>query len=298
MSRTANSEMQPATDEVRRHVREMWAAVAEGWEVHADFVEARGKDLTRHMLRETAPRPGDRVLELASGAGDVALAAAPLVTPGEVVVSDVAAEMTAIAARRATTRGFANVTARTFGVEAIDAGDESFDVVLCREGLMFAVRPALAVGEIARVLGPGGRVAVAVWGPKEENPWLRVVFDAVSAQLGRPVPPPGLPGPFALSDATVLKRLFETNGLENVNVREVFVPLSARSFDEWWQRVAALAGPLTSILARLPETARRELHARLREDVRPFETEDGGLNFPGQALLASGRRPGGSRRPR
>jgi ubiquinone/menaquinone biosynthesis C-methylase UbiE len=290
MATTVRPHEQLATEEVRRHVREMWAAVAEGWARHADFVEERGKDVTQQMLDAVAPRRGEHVLELASGAGDVGLAAAPLVTPGEVVVSDVAAEMTAIATRRAAARGLHNVTTRTFGLEAIDADDASFDIALCREGLMFAAEPAAAVREIARVLRPSGRVAVAVWGPRTRNPWLGVVFETVSEELGRPVPPPGFPNPFALADATSLARLFETNGFEGVSVRPIDVPLSAPSFDEWWDRVAALAGPLTRVLASLPEASRRELRNRLREAVRSYETRDG-LHFPGQALLASGRRP-------
>src|ERR671936_1371604 len=59
---------------------------------------------------------------------------------------------------------------------------------------MFALDPARAVAEIRRILRPGGRLALAVWGPRARNPWLGVVFDAVSAQLGAPVPPPGIPG--------------------------------------------------------------------------------------------------------
>ena len=50
---------------------------------------------------------------------------------------------------------------------------------------MFATDPARAAREIRRVLRPGGRVALAVWGPRERNPWLGVVFDAVSAQTRR-----------------------------------------------------------------------------------------------------------------
>ena len=100
MSTTA-SRQTPSLEEVRRHVQEMWVAVAGAWEQHADFVEARGAELTRQLLAETEPKPGERVLELASGAGDVGLAVAPLVAPGEVVVSDIAAGMVAIAARRA-----------------------------------------------------------------------------------------------------------------------------------------------------------------------------------------------------
>jgi ubiquinone/menaquinone biosynthesis C-methylase UbiE len=293
---TTTGPQEQSAKEVRRHVREMWAAVADAWEQHADFVEARGAEVTRRLLSEAAPRAGERLLELACGAGDVGLAAAPLVAPGEVVVSDVAAEMVAIAARRAEARELTNVTAGVFGVEAIDADDATFDVVVCREGLMFAADPALAVREIARVLRPDGRAAIAVWGPKARNPWLGVVFDAVSAQLGRPLPPPGLPGPFALADGAELQQLLTTNGLDQVVVREIAVPLSAPSIDTWWNRVSALAGPLTTILRGLPDDARRELAGRLRAAVGPYESSDGSLEFPGLALLASGRRRHESRR--
>jgi SAM-dependent methyltransferase len=276
-------------DEIRVHTRAMWAAVAGSWEEHAGFVEARGAHLTAAMLERTAPRPGERVLELASGAGDVGLAAAPLVAPGEVVVSDVAGAMVSIAARRAEARGLDNVVPRVFGVEAIGAEDASYDVVLCREGLMFAVDPALAAHEIARVLRPGGRAAVAVWGPRDRNPWLGCVFDAVSAQLGRQVPPPGVPGPFSLGDAARLRELLAV-GLEDVEVEELAVPLEAPSFDEWWNRTSELAGPLSTVLAGLPDGARQALRGRLEEAVLPYRTADGGLRFPGVSLLASGRR--------
>ena len=87
------------------------------------------------------------------------------------------------------------------------------------------------------------------------------------------------------------------NGLDQVAVREVPVPLTAASFDQWWSRASALAGPLTTILSGLPKPARSELAERLRAAVRPFEANDGALHFPGLALLASGRRPDETRRP-
>ena len=278
-------------EEIRAHTRAMWGGVAGSWEQHADYVETRGAHVTELMLARTAPQPGERVLELASGAGDVGIAAAPLVAPGEVVVSDVAAEMVEIAARRAEARGLANVAPRVFGVEAIDDADASYDVVLCREGLMFAVDPELAAREIARVLRPGGRAAVAVWGPREQNPWLGCVFDAVSAQFERPMPPPGIPGPFSLGDAARLERLLAAE-LELVEVEEVAVPLVAASFDEWWSRVSALAGPLSGILGGMPDEALIALRGRLEQAVLPYRTTDGGLRFPGVSLLASGRRAG------
>ena len=184
-----------SADQLRQRLHEMWSAVADGWGKHADQVDERSSQLTQSMFERAALRPGDRVLELACGAGGAGLAAATLVAPGgEVVLSDVAAEMTAIAAARAQALGLANVTTRVLDLERIEQPDESYDVVLCREGLMLVPDSAGAAREIRRVLRPGGRLALAVWGPRERNPWLRVMFDAISAQLGCPVPPTGIPG--------------------------------------------------------------------------------------------------------
>ena len=269
----------------------MWSAVAGGWGEHAEYVDARGAAVTRSMLAESKPQSGERVLELACGAGGLGLAAAALVAPdGEVVLSDVVAEMTAIAAARARTLGVENVGTRQLDLESIAEPDESYDIVLCREGMMFAPEPERAASEIARVLRPGGRVAVAVWGPREQNPWLGLVFDAVSAETGAPVPPPGVPGPFSLSDRDRVAGLFTHAGFSDVRVREVPTPLRADSFEEWWERTSALAGPLTRILAALSAGAAQALRARLQESVRPYTTPDGAVEIPGLTLVAAASR--------
>src|SRR5207302_248902 len=140
--------------------------------------------------------------------------------------------------------GLTNVRTRVLDLEQIEQPDHSYDVVLCREGLMFAVEPARAAGEIARVLRPGGRVALAVWGPRSRNPWLGIVLDAVSAQLGVPMPPPGIPGPFSLDDAHGLAALLSDAGLADIVVSEIAAPMHADSVDEWWTRTSSLVGPL------------------------------------------------------
>ena len=87
---------------------------------------------------------------------------------------------------------------------------------------MFAADPARGAREIAPGAAPGRpRSRVAVWGPRARNPWLGLVLDAVGAELGRPVPPPGCPGPFALGDPERLAALFSEAGLADVGVEEV-----------------------------------------------------------------------------
>jgi ubiquinone/menaquinone biosynthesis C-methylase UbiE len=274
-------------DALRRGAHAMWAGVAHNWAHYADEVDAQSTHLTELMLTRCAPQDGERVLELACGPGGLGLAAAVRVGPhGEVVLSDVAAEMTAIAARRAATRGITNVRIATLDLEAIDQPDDSYDVALCREGLMFALAPERAVAEISRVLRPGGRVALAVWGQREHNPWLGLVFDAVSAQLGMPIPPPHVPGPFALSDAARFEEMLVAAGLEQVTIERVPVVFRAASFEAWLNRTIALAGPLATILSGIGDDAKVALAERLRSAMAPYLTS-AGLEIPGVTLLAS-----------
>ncbi len=204
-------------------------------------------------------------------------------------MSDLVPEMVEIAAARASARGLGQVSARVLDLEQIDEPDASYDAVLCREGLMFAPDPARAAQEIHRVLRPGGRTALAVGGPRDRNPWLGIVFDAVAAQLGRPVPPPGIPGPFSLADPERLAALLGNAGLANVTVREMPVRLRAGSADEWWARTCALAGPLATILAALPRETADALRVHAIQAAGAYATPNG-LEFPGLTLLADAER--------
>jgi ubiquinone/menaquinone biosynthesis C-methylase UbiE len=281
--------VRPHADTLRSQLHDMWSSVAPAWEANAAYVDARGASVTARMLELTDPRPGERVLELACGVGGPGLEAAPLVGPaGEVVLSDVVPEMTSIAAERAARLSLRNVGARVLDLERIGEPDGSFDVVVCREGLMLVPEPERAAREIRRILREGGRVAVSVWGPRDRNPWLGIVFDVAAAGLGAPVPPPGMPHPFSLADAGRLAELLRSAGLSEVAVEEVAAPYRAASVDEWWERTAALAGPLARRLAALPAGAARQLRARAAAAARDYETGDG-LELPGVCLVASGR---------
>ena len=293
----------PTAEQIRNRVHQMWGSVAESWDEHADHVEQRAEALTRLMIDAVAPAPGDEVLELACGAGGLGLAIADQVTPGgRVVLSDVAPEMVAIASTRAARRddvgGAARqVSAQVLDLEQIDMPGDSFDIVVCREGLMFALDPVKAAREIARVLRPGGRAAIAVWGPRDRNPWLGVLADAVSQHTGTPVPPTGTPGPFSLSADGALERTLTAAGLEQVSLQQVDVPTHDASFDDYWQLRTDLAGPLKQRLAVLPAQDTIAIREMVRERLSRYQTSDG-LRVPGLAYVGSARRGGTAHRPK
>lgn len=287
----------PTAEQVRTRVHEMWGSVAGAWAEHADEVEQRSTAVTRAMIDAVAPAPGDTVLELACGAGGLGLAIADRVGPGgSVLLSDVAPEMVSIAAARAARRGeesgeSAQVTTRVIDLEQIDLPEKSFDIVVCREGLMFALEPGRAAREIVRVLRPGGRVAIAVWGPRNRNPWLGVLADAIQEHTGSPVPPPGVPGPFSLGADGVFENTMAGAGLEQVRVEEVAVPTHDASFEEYWQLRTELAGPMKRVLAGLPSEARARTRETVREKLSQYLTAAGVLTIPGLAYVGSAQRP-------
>ena len=276
--------------DLRPQLHTMWSAVSGAWAQHANFVDARGLKVTEWLVEATQPCRGDRVLELACGPGAVTLAVAGIVDPGEVIASDVAIEMADIAVARAHSHGLYNVHGRRIDMEEIEEPDSSFDLVYCRDGLMFAVEPDRAVREIARVTKRGGRVAIGVWAERERNLWLGLVFDVLSEQLGHPVPPPGVPGPFALGEAGRLEELFVDAGFADVHVAEVSVPLRAPSFDGWWRMTTSLAGPLALIISGLDADTSDKLRTRAREAVAPFTSADGSLDIAGLQRVLSARK--------
>ena len=266
----------------------MWSAAAPSWGEYADYVDERGALVGEAMLAAAGIRPGEVVLELGCGPGGVGFLAAELVgADGQVVLSDVAPEMTAIAAERAERRGLRNVVTRELDMEHLDLADSSFDKVLCREALMLVADPTAAAREAVRVLRPGGRAVFAVWGPPAANPWLSALLDAVGAQLGAPVPPQGMPGPFALSESGALADVLSTGGFHDVEVAEVAAPMRVASFDDWWRMVPSLAGPVAGLLASLPDDMTSVIRGNAETTLRPFATQ-AGYEIPGLSLIGAG----------
>ncbi|HEY7603080.1 MAG TPA: methyltransferase domain-containing protein [Gaiellaceae bacterium] len=271
-------------DEQRSARLENWAAMAEGWERMRMEREKTTAPVTEWLVRELAPKPGDTVLELASGQGDVGFeVAAVLGRSGRLISSDFSPEMAEIARRRSAELGLTNVEHRVLDAEQIELGDDSVDGVLCRWGYMLMPDPAAALCETERVLRSGGRLAFSVWSSGEKNPWNSLAARVLVAHGYMPPPEPGEPGMFVLADVELLHRLVEKAGFANVRIDEVGVHSNYPSVDEYVRRSSEMGGMFSRAWAKAPEEEQERMKDELREAFAPFAV-DGGYQLPGVSL--------------
>ena len=274
-------------DRQREEMRARWDRGAQGWRRRADSVMAFGLPVSARMVEDLAPQPGQTVLELAAGPGDTGFMISEQLRPsGRLISSDASEAMLEVARDRAAQQGIANVEFKRLELEWIDLPTASVDAVVCRWGLMFVSDPAASLQEMRRVLRPGGRAALAVWGAPEVNPWATATTRAL-VELGHAEPPdPTAPGMFALGDGARLRELLESAGFVEAHVELVDVARISSGVEDYLAESADLNPLFLEARERISPEQWRELQARVAELLAPFETEGGGLRIPGRSLVA------------
>jgi SAM-dependent methyltransferase len=274
-------------EEYRRAALENWQTIAAGWERRRAQIEETTRPVTEWMVQALDPQPGDTVLELAAGPGDVGFAVAPLLgDEGRLISSDFSSEMVEVARRRAAELGLGNVEHRQIDAEDIPLEGDSVDGVICRFGLMLMPDPEAVVAEMRHVLRPGGRLALAVWSTGQRNPWVTVA-GRLLVELGHAPPPdPDAPGPFVLAEHERLRDLLEGAGFGSVNIEEVPLLLKYDDVDDYIAVSTETSGMLARIWREVSDADRDVIVTRLTEDFAPFAIE-GGFELPGVAVVAS-----------
>jgi SAM-dependent methyltransferase len=274
-------------DAERRAIADCWDAAAAGWQRQHAVWREQSAPVAAWMIGAAALAPGQRVLELAAGPGEVGFRAAPLIEPGGTLIcSDQSEAMVAVARERAASLGLTNVEFRVLDGEWIDMALASVDVVLCRWGYMLMVDPAAALRETRRVLRSGGRLALAVWDARERNPWS-VIPTEVLIERGLTQPPAaGIPGPFALGDAALLREMLEDAGFAEVAVDAVDVAREAPDFDSWWATHLDLSASTLAVFQQADDAQTESVEAEVALRLAPYTRDDGTLSVPGRTLVA------------
>ncbi len=277
-------------NQYREQSLEGWEAAASGWVRRQELMRAFAAPVSHWMLDAIEPQPGHRVLELAAGVGETGMLAAEMVAPGgEVIISDQAEAMLDGARARAEALGLSNIEFKVLNAEWIDLPLASLDAVICRWGYMLMADPAAALAETRRVLRPGGRVALAVWGALEMNPWaLQPQQELIARGLTTPPDPaaPRAPGPFALSDPARLAELLEQAGFAEVRVEALELVRRHQSYEELWESTLDLSPSFHDAVLSRPAPEIDQISASLAQRFAPHTAADGALEIPGLTLVA------------
>jgi SAM-dependent methyltransferase len=261
-----------------------------GWDRAVDdyaaFWHAALAGVQTELLAAAAPTPGEQVLDVACGTGMVSVAAAQAVgVRGHVLGVDLSGRMVEAAARRARAEHLPQARFERMDAEQLELPDASFDLALCALGLMYLPDPQAALRELRRVLRPGARAALAVWGERARCGWA-ALFGIVDAEVASEV----CPLFFGLGQGDALAQACERAGLR--------VTLQRRRVDTLVYDVADDAcaaafagGPVALAWSHFSAAVRARVRQRYLQAIAPWR-EGAGYRLPAEFVIVVALRDG------
>jgi SAM-dependent methyltransferase len=159
------------------------------------------------------------------------------------------------------------------GRSSLPFRDAAFDVVVCQQGLQLLPDRGRALAEMWRVLAPGGRAAVAVWGPIARNPAFAALAESLERRAGLRVAA-AVRWLFCLPEPGDLRAVLAGAGFDAIRVRTVRRTVRFPSVAEFLGRYLP-GSPAGAATARLPEDDRRQVLADLQAALAPWVDADG-----------------------
>jgi SAM-dependent methyltransferase len=242
-------------------------------------VSGQHLDVIEELLDWLDPRPGERLLDVATGTGELARPAAR--RGADVSGLDFAPKLVDTARALAAAEGV-DVDFEVGDAEALPYEDCAFDVVTSTFGVMFAPDHAAVGRELARVTRPGGRLGLAAWEP---SGGVGRMFGVMRPYM--PSPPEGVGYPFDWGRREHVERLL--GGAFELEFRTGVAPQTGASGEEMWDLMSGSYGPTRALAAGLEDGAREALRldfAAFFEDHRVGEI----VSLPREFLMVRGRR--------
>src|SRR5690348_8282574 len=256
------------------------------WAANAERFERSLAEYDDALFAAAAIKPADRVLDVGCGTGGTSRMAAAKAPAGTVLGVDLSSAMLAVARRRAAAEGLANVTFTQADAQVHPFAVAAFDVALSRTTAMFFGDPQAAFANIGRALVPGGRLVLLVWQGLDQQEWLLEVRAALAVGRDLPVPPAGVPGPFAFADPDRIRAVLREAGYAAVTVDSLHRPIDfgpEPGAYEW------ITGQTGWMLDGLDDERRAQGSQRLRSAVDAHRTAQG-VRFGSATWLVTGTR--------
>jgi SAM-dependent methyltransferase len=268
-------------DAYREQSLETWGQMAPGWRERREWLMEITGRVNDWLVQKADPQPGQTILDIAAGTGDLGFHVAERVgQEGRVISNDFAPEMVDVARRLGEAHGLTNVEHRVRDAESMDLDEDSVDGAVCRWGYMLMADPAAALKETRRVLRDGGPLAFAVWRTPDRNPWAAVPGMTLVQRGHMPAPEPGAPGIFALGEPDRIRELVTGAGFGEPELEEIAFDFRYADDDDLWDALIRLAGPLARVVNALPDDERQATRAAIMENIAPYRDPEGSYTAP------------------
>jgi SAM-dependent methyltransferase len=249
---------------------------------------AMGKAVTEALVEYAQPKPGMRVLDLASGSGEPAISIAMIVgAQGRVTALDLSADLLEIAQGRARDRGLENFSTQQADAQSLPFHDAGFDLATCRFGVMFFADAVLALRELHRVLIPGARACFVAWGPFDQ-PYWQSTMGVVHRHVGGPLLMPGGPDPFRFAQPGSLSAVLRDAGFRSLEEKTRTVDWTwPGTPEEVWEQAQAVAVPFRPMLDRVTADIRKQIDEEVLRSIQQYVRGEN-IEFGVSVVLASG----------
>lgn len=275
--------------QIRDQQKEIWNRFSPGWRKWDDLTMNFLKPMGDEIIRLIKPKDVDIVLDIASGTGEPGLTIASMLRGGLVVITDLAEGMLDVARENASGRGIKNLEFTACDVSELPFPDNSFDLISCRLGFMFFPDMLLASKEMARVLKPGGKIAVAVWGVPEKNFWATATLNVINKNMQLVPPPPGAPGLFRCAQSGLIADLFKQTGFRNISETEVSGKMNIGSTEAYWSFMTEVVAPVVAALGKADDAMKLKIRNEVFESVNQ-KFPDGKVAVDSNALVIYGEK--------
>lgn len=277
----------PEDERYRASRRTEWTAAGRAYGTLAASTLAELMTIANAAIFDIARlKPGERVLDLATGAGSPAIEAASQVAPGGSVLGiDSASTMVASARRRAVDEGVRNVTFEVMEAEQLDLAQGSFDVAISRYGLPHFTNSREALRETLRVLRPGGRLIAAMHGAVAKNPYFTAPVLALQKFHHSPEPITER-GPFFYHDPGLLDAALRFAGFVDVVVKVVDGEVTIPDFTAYWESQKNGGAAVRRALDGVPAVRRDEAEKAALAALAPYVSGNRGV-FPARIVVGS-----------
>jgi ubiquinone/menaquinone biosynthesis C-methylase UbiE len=218
------------TAQEREQTRAAWDKIASGYNRHVTVTHI---ELGNEGLRRAGLRSGMRFLDVAAGSGALSIPAARI--GAHVLAADLSPAMLHLLARRAQEEGL-DIETRAMDGHALEIADNSFDMAGSQFGVMLFPDAPKGISEMARVVKPGGRVLMTVFGNPQKVEFFAFFVRAIQSVrpdfTGPPMDPPPLP--FQFQDPERLEKQLAAAGLKDVRVETTAETLEFQTGKEMW----------------------------------------------------------------